>query len=159
MAPVNTPGRASVARLQRLVAVLEAGDDPDGRWLAEGLALYFAEATSGGRSLEFYLDLAPTLGGTTWLEEARRGERDSLLHDIAIRHFPGQDPGPTARALAAAWRRYARNRLANDRRRGDSAGAPGTFDADLFTLARLGGPPADRRLRDILASAEQPDAA
>lgn len=151
--------RASVRRLRRLVDILEAGG-ADEQWLAAGLAQYFAEALIGGRSLEFYLDLAPSLGGSTWVEQERLDQRNALLHDMATHHFPGLRPGPAARAIMAAWFRYCRNRLAGDRRRGESADAPGTLGSDLYELARLDGPPAERQVRNVLAAAgKQPDAA
>ncbi len=148
----------AVARLRRLAAALEAGD-ADERWLASRLQRFFDEAERGSSSLDESLDLAPGPGGVTWVEQERRDQRDTLLRDMAARHFPGQEPGPAARSLTAAWRRYARIRLAIERRLGESAAAPGTLDGDLFLLARLDGPPAERQVRNILAAAEQPDAA
>ena len=148
----------SIARLRRLIPILEDGD-VDERWLAGRLQLFFDEAERGSSSLDESLDLAPGPGGVTWVEEERRDQRDTLLRDMAIRHFPGQRPAPAAQEIGVAWRRYARNRLASDRHRGESGAAPGTLDADLFALAKLSGPPAEKRLRDILGGAEQPDAA
>ena len=155
---MTSPALVSIARLRRLVVTLADGD-ADERWLADGLRRYFADAPLGLASLDLALDLDPGPGGVSWHEEERRAQRDSLLRDMAVRHFPGQRPGAAAKEIQAAWRRYSRNRLANERRRGESGAAPGTLDAELFELARLDGPPEERRVRDIIASAEQPDAA
>ncbi len=148
----------AVGRLRRLAVMLEDGD-ADHRWLAARLARYLTEAPLGLASMELALDLDPGRGGVSWFEEERRDQRDHLLRDIAARHFPGLAPGPAAKALTASWRRYCRNRRAFDARHGESAAAPGTIDAALFQLARLDGPPEERRVRDILASAEQSSAA
>ena len=155
---LTTPALQAVARLRRLAVALEAGD-ADSKWLAQRLARYLAEAPLGLANLELLFDLDPGPGGVTWFEEERRDQRDTLLRDMAMRHFPGQDPGPAAKEIMAAWRRYSRNRLASDRRRGESSDQPGTLGADLFELSRVGGPPDGRQIRNIIAATKQPDAA
>ena len=152
----------AVQKLRAIAAALEAGRAPDpgdGAWLASRVRRYLDGAERGLLTIDLALGLAPGPGGVTWFEAERRDQRDSLLRDMAVRHFPGQCSGPAAKAIEAAWRQYVRNRLASDRRRGESGAAPGTLDADLFALAKLSGPPAEKRLRDILGGAEQPDAA
>ncbi len=148
----------SVARLRRLAAALVDGDG-DARWLAGRLRHFFDSAERGSPSLDEALDLAPGPGGQTWLEQERRAQRDTLLRDMAAQHFPGQRPGAAANVIGAAWRRYSRNRRAIDLRNGATAAEPGTLDAGLYALGKLGGPPAEKRLSDIIATAEQPDAA
>lgn len=156
-----SPALASVARLRRLATALDDGERPDsgdGAWLASRLRRYLAGAERG-LSVEMALDLAPMPGGQTWFEQERRVQRDSLLHDIAVQHFADLAPGPAAKKIMVAWRRYGRNRQVTDRRRGESSSAPDTIDAALFQLTRLGGPPEQRRVRDILADVERTDAA
>ena len=159
---MRSPALAAVEKLRRIAAALEAGRAPDpgdGAWLATRLRKYLDGAERGMSTLDLAFDLGAGLGGVTWVEEERRDRRDRLLRDMAARHFPRQEPGPAARSLAAAWRRYGRTRRGSDARRGESGASPGTLDGDLFALAVLGGPPAEKRLRDILAGAEQPEAA
>lgn len=148
----------SIARLRRLVVTLADGD-ADERWLADGLRRYFADAPMGLASLDLALDLDPGPGGVSWHEEERRAQRDRLLRDMAVRHFPGQRPGAAAKGVLVAWRRYTRNRLAIERRCGETAAAVGSIEAAMFELARLDGPPAERQVRNILAAAEQSNAA
>ena len=113
----------AVARLRRIVAALAAGDD-DAQWLSACLCRYLEDAERDA-TLELLLGLAPAPGGTTWWEAERRDRRDALLHEMAGKHCPGQSPRQAARKLNAAWRRYARCRLAIERRSGATDAAPG----------------------------------
>ena len=101
---------AAVGTLRRIAAALEAGRAPDpgdGAWMAARLREYFDGAERGLLTIDLALGLAPGPGGVTWFEAARRDQRDTLLRDMAVRHFPGQRSGPAAKAIEAAWRRYA----------------------------------------------------
>ena len=159
---MRSPAVAAVEKLRRIVAALEDGRAPsldDAAWMADRVRRYLDGAERGMLTLDLAFGLGAGLGGVTWVEEERRNQRDHLLRDMAARHFPGQEPGPAAKSLAAAWRRYDRTRRGSDARAGGSAAAPGSLGADLYALGKLGGPPAEKRLRDIIAAAEQPDAA
>ena len=148
----------AIARLHRLVPVLEAGDG-DAQWLASRLQRYLNGAPRGGGSLDLCLDLTPAQGNAPWWEVERIDQRNAVIRAMAANHFAAQEPAPAAKGVMAAWRRYSRNRKAIDLRHGATAAEPGTLDADLFELALFGGPPAERRVRDILANAEQSAAA
>ncbi len=157
-----SPALDSVEKLRRVIMALEAGRAPgpgDGEWLASRLRRYLDCAPRGGLSLDLCLDLTPAQGGTPWWETERVDQRNAVIRAIAANHFGAQEPGPAARGIMAAWRRYSRNQKAIDRRHGSMGAEPGTLSADLFALARAGGPPEERSVRNIIAVVAKSDAA
>ena len=155
---MTSPVLASIARLRRLAAALVDGDD-DERWLAGRLARYLAEAPRGGWSLDLSLDLTPAQGNAPWWEVERIDQRNMVIRAMAANHFASQEPALAAKGIMGAWRRYCRNRKAIDQRHGATDAEASTLDANLYALALAGGPPAERRVRDIIAGVAKTDAA
>jgi hypothetical protein len=145
------PALRPIQRLRRAVKILAAAGDADGAWVAERLTCYLDDGPRGPEDLEWYLELDTPLGGTPWHEAERLAERDALIVAIYGQHFPELSEGMAAKALRLEWDQYERQVRGADISHGYSSEPEGALRSRLFTLARLGGPPGWRRIRDILA--------
>jgi len=145
-----SPPTQSAQRLRRAAEILSASANADLRWLGERLRYFLDDGPLGPAELEWYLELDTPPGGTPWHEAERLAERDALLLAIACEHLSELSPGMAAKTLRREWVQYERQARIADISRGYSLEPAGSLRAQLYTLATLGGPPGERRIRDIL---------
>ena len=148
-----SPALDSVARLRRLVVILEAGD-ADERWLASRLRSYLSGAERG-LALDAALELAPMPGVSSWWAAEAMAVRDGALRDLADRFYPGCKPASQAFQIARLSLRYAGSSWLHDRNHDVMPGRhEGTATACLWRAFTSGAvmPLGKRALQTILAA-------
>ena len=157
---MSSPALNSIARLRRLAAALEAGDD-DARWLAARLQQYLTDAERG-LTVETALDLAPMPGQVAWWTEEATQVRDDALRQMAARFWPEHKPGAQAREIERLAVRYGATGWLRDRDRADMPARHVGTEAELLWRAYKSGaamPIGNRQIQTILATARRSDAA
>ena len=157
---MTSPALASVDKLRRLAAVLEAGDD-DARWLASRLRNYL-DGAERGLTVDMALDLAPMPGTAAWWTDERIETRDAALRAMAVRFYPCARPASAAYKIERLALRYATSAWRFDRERDSMPERYADTEAACLWMAFKSGaimPLSKRQLQTILAVGKCADAA
>ena len=161
---MTSPALTAIARLRRLAAALEVGEQPDlgdGAWLAERLARYL-DGAERGLTVETALDLAPMPGQASWWTEEATQARDDALRQMAARFWPERRVAGQAYEIHRAALRYVASAWRFDRGRADMPERYVGTAAEWLWQAFASGatmPLSKRQLQSILAVDRRSDAA
>lgn len=130
-----------IYRVAEALANRSSVADGDGAWMA-GALIRFLE----GENFEVAVGLPRT--GTPWRKLAAQATRNDLFATLSERFFPGA----TARAIAAAVKRYATTNWPREQAlSGPRPATIGTANELLWRIHRLGGvPKSAKQIRRIL---------
>jgi hypothetical protein len=129
-----------VAAIRRAVALLIEHGDAGVLEVARGVADWL-DQPDAAVTLDAALDLPPA-----WRCDVRRLARDAALLDLVRRRYPGLEGRETARAVAAAARRYEGSSWPRDRRANPR---PDGLNGALFDILIRGDTPSEATLHPI----------